>query len=492
MARRRTSQPQTRKASTARRRSRSAAGAASADGLAILAWEDDPGEPPVRRSPIGRPTPNLTVGSLPVRINGTAPPPTRYQPGTPEFRYWAAADALGRATEFWNGLLAGATWEPSNGSSLPVELDEGDMLNAFYDRNGLHFFHGSARSTTVYSGESPDVVCHELGHAILDAVRPQLWDAMSAEVAAFHESFGDMSAMLTALRLPQLASRVLTETHSQLGCTSRLSRVAEQLGWAIRQCRPDAVAPDCLRESANSFFYEPPEFLPPQAPSTQLSSEPHSLSRVFTAAFLEIVAGMFSLQSTADESALATVAADVGVLLVDAVATSPVVPTYFSQVAAHMIQVDHVRNEARYLEALAPAFVKHGILSVQTAASPPPPTEGLAAARPDDDSVAQIALQGARFGLPGELIVYAASQPKRFAVSGAAAELGEAESVDHERAATAFLEDLVRRGRVDFGGQASEALGAPKSRKTHVVVRERRRLVLRRRYFDCGFDCGGG
>jgi hypothetical protein len=488
MGRPRTSQTRTRP--TTRRRTRAATTTAAAVEPAILAWEDDPGQPPVLRNPIGRPEPNLAHGSLPVKINGPAPAPAKYQPGTAEFRYWAAADALGRATEFWNGLLGGTRWEPSNGPTLPVELDEGVQFNAFYNRNGLHFFHGTTQNTTIYSGESPDVVCHELGHAVLDAVRPQLWDAMSAEVAGFHESFGDMSAILTALRLPQFATRVLTETQAQLGCTSRLSRLAEQLGWAIRQCRPDAVASDCLRNAANSFFYQPPEILPPQAPAAQLSSEPHSLSRVFTAAFLDILAGMLRLQSSADEAALATVATDAGTLLIQGVKTTPVVPTYLSQVAAHMIQVDHDRNGGRYLRPLANGFVRHGILSLHAAAAPPPPTEGLAPrAGAADDSLAPIALQGARFGLADELFVYAASQPKRFAVAGAAAELGEVDSVDHDRAATAFLEDLVRRGRVDFGDYATEALEAPDTRKTHVVVRERRRLVLRRQYFDCGFDC---
>jgi Zn-dependent metalloprotease len=90
------------------------------------------------------------------------------------------------------------------GSILPVDLDFGADLNAFYDREGLKFFHGAAAGRTVFSGESPDVVCHELGHAILDSLKPQLFDAASIEVAAFHESFGDMSALLSALQLPSV------------------------------------------------------------------------------------------------------------------------------------------------------------------------------------------------------------------------------------------------------------------------------------------------
>jgi hypothetical protein len=70
------------------------------------------------------------------------------------------------------------TREKECGSELSaVALDFGIDLNAFYDRQGLKFFHGSAAGRTVFSGESPDVVCHELGHAVLDSLKPQLFDA---------------------------------------------------------------------------------------------------------------------------------------------------------------------------------------------------------------------------------------------------------------------------------------------------------------------------
>jgi hypothetical protein len=486
MARSRAPQKPTKRSTTSRRAARATTSASTA--AAILAWEDDPGVPPVLRSPVARPEPDLSHGSLPVAITTPAPALGQYQPGTPEFRHYACADALSRVAEFWNGLLGGTTWEPTNGPVLPVVLDEGVQLNAFYNRNGLHFFHGSAQGVTVWSGESPDVVCHEFGHAVLDAVKPHLFDAMSAEVAGFHESFGDMSTILTSMRLPSFATRVLVETHAKVNCTSRLSRMAEQLGWAIRQCKPDATAPDCLRDAANSFFYEPPEVLPPQTPSPQLSSEPHSLSRVFTASFLDILGGMFALQPNQDEAGMAAVANDAGKLLIEGVKASPIVPTFMSQVAIHMLQVDQQLNAGKYMRPLANGFVRHGILSPSSAAAPPAAVEmrSNGAASPQDP-LSAIAISGTRFGLPQELFVYAASQPKRYAVSGAANEVGEVEPVDHDRAANSFLEDLVRRGRVGFDDNGSDLLDADEMRQTHRVVRERRRLVLKRRLFDCGF-----
>src|SRR5207253_5036108 len=204
-------------------------------------------------------------------------------PGRADFRAWGAGEALPRAAEFWGALVPGIAWEV--GAVRPVDLDFGVDLNAFYDREGLKFFHGSGAGRTVFSGESPDVVCHELGHAILDSLKPQLFDAASIEVAAFHESFGDMSAILSALQLPSLREGVLAETGGVLHRASRLSRLAEQLGWAIRQSVPSAVEPDCLRNAVNTLFYRDPDTLPTTAPGTSLSSEPHSFSRVFTGAF---------------------------------------------------------------------------------------------------------------------------------------------------------------------------------------------------------------
>lgn len=497
--------PPTRRTQGTRTRSRTArsrgpARATATSNGSILAWEDDPGQPPALRHPVSQPVPNPTATSLPIAIRGKRPAARPLGVGTPGFRYWANAEALSRAAQFWAATLpSGTKWFKSNGTQLPVQLDEDVDLNAFYDRHGLHFFHGTVNGTTVYSAESPDVACHELGHAILDALKPQLWDAMSAEVAAFHESFGDMSAMLSALQLKSVRDAVLAETSGKLDRSSRLSRLAEQLGWAIRQAHPDAVDRDCLRNASNSFFYADPMGLPPFAPATQLSSEPHSFSRVFTGAFLEILAGMFRTQTKRNEAALLKTAQDAGKILVKGIKSSPVVPTYYSQVAAHMLDVDLAQFGGRYRNALKSGFVRHGVLSLQAATTPPPPQEPRAARRAvatiaagvEDSPLTRIALPAANLGMSEDLLVSAASHPKRFAVAGAAPDVGSAESPGHDKAAVSFLEDLVRRGRVDFGDHVDTeaAVLVQGARKTHEVVRENRQLVLTRRYFDCGFDC---
>jgi len=271
-------------ASRRRQPSRTSGGPSTVGG--VNGWQDDPGDslPPAVPAEL-RPVPDLSIAPLRMRIDVTpAPAAGAYELGTPEFRYWSAAEALERGATFWRQFLPeGTTWQP--GEELRVLLDEGEDFNAFYDRNALNFFHGTAGGRTVFSGESPDIVCHEQGHGVLDALRPELFDAGSIEAAAFHESFADICAIMAALQLQSLRVAILSDTRSDLSRSSRLSRLAEQLGWAIRQVSPDAVDADCLRNAVNSFFYHSPEELPTQGPAAALSSEPHSFSRVFTGAF---------------------------------------------------------------------------------------------------------------------------------------------------------------------------------------------------------------
>jgi hypothetical protein len=370
--------------------------------------------------------------------------------------------------------------------------DEDVDLNAYYDRNGLHFFHGTVRGTTVYSGESPDVVCHELGHAVLDAVKPQLWDAASIEVAAFHESFADCSAILSNLQLPSLRDEVLAETDGQVAAASRLSRLAEDLGWAIRQLIPDGVSPDCLRSAVNSLYYQAPASLPPRAPAVVLSSEPHSFSRVFTAGFFRMLGRMFRVQPQQNSAGLLKAAEDAGKLLIEGVRRSPVVPGFYSQVAAHMVTADAELFSGRYRAAIQAGFVSAGALSVQSAAELGSDDRLTAAAeltgQDGGDELPQISLTGAAYRLPSPLLVRAASQPRRFSVASGTPDTGEAQPPAPDQAAGSFVEDLVRRGRIAVPEDGTgDAPIIPAAYTTHEIRASDGALELRRTRFDCGF-----
>lgn len=457
----------------------------------VLGWEDDPQSGP---KPVKRPAPKLATAPLELAIKGAAPEAKAYKPGSSQFRYWAAADGLRRGADFWGLLLPeGTTWQP--GKKLTAKLDEGEDLNAYYDREGLSFFHYTIGKTTIYSGESPDVLCHELGHAVLDAIRPELWDTMSAEVAAFHESWGDMSAILSALQLKSVRQAVLSETSLRFYKTSRVSRLAEQLGWAIRQMRPELVEPDCLRNAVNAFFYKSPLTLPASGPSATLSSEPHSFSRVFTGAFFEALASMLgSLSKDPSAGELWQVSTDMGKLLVDSIAHAAIVPEYFSQVGAHIIEADARLFKGQYRDSLKSAFARRGILSLDAATAAGVSHQKRRKGLLDETvqpSIIHISLDGADYGLGDQsLWVQAPSQVKRFDASPASLDHGSLDTPSSENTAKAFVEYLIRRGRVKTNGHGDPELFIiqPEIHKTHKLIKHEDGLALVRITFDCGFD----
>src|SRR6516164_3133513 len=458
----------------------------------IRVWEDDPGSGVL----VERPAPNSAKRPLAYSFPRPMPKPAIYQTGTREFRFWTAAEALRRGADFWAARVPLAKWEV--GPVLKVLLDEGVDLNAYYDRRALNFFHGPSPSGTVYSGESPDIVCHEMGHAILDSFKPQLWGAASHEVAAFHESFGDMSAILSALQLPSLRTAILSDTGGHLYRNSRLSRLAEQLGDAIRAQNPDAVDPDCLRNAVNSFTYEDPIELPPFAPARELSSEAHSFSRLFTGAFFESMGSMLAAKAATPSAPtpqeLLTVATDLAKILVQAVREAPVVPNWFAQVAAGMVQIAGT-FDAKYPAILKGVFVQRSILSLDTATSVAAFHRSMAAtsAPKDAEPLAEIALGSRHYGLDRPLLVKAASHARPFAATAAAADASPIDPASAATAAKGFVDDLFRSGHIDYNGT-----GTPETRiahgrglHTHRLVPRANGIRLERKLFNCGFCCGG-
>jgi len=462
----------------------------------VSAWQDDPAS---GLPPLPRPVPDLAKGTLKYKFKGAAVKPGVYAVGTREFRYWTAAEALRRGGDFWAPLLGVKQWQP--GPTLPVSLDKGVDLNAYYDRSELAFFHEVVAGKTIYSGESPDVVCHEMGHACLDAHRPALFDAPFVEAGAFHEAFGDMSAILSALQLPSVREAALAGVKGYKA--SPLSRCAEQLGWALRQVAPTAVDADCLRNAWNKFTYVDPQTLPDDAPAGKLSAEVHSFSRLFTGAFYEILSGMLKIRSGNPTAAdLAAVASDSALLLMDATAAAPVQPAYFAQVASHMIDADTARFGGKYRSALVGTFVKRLILpksAVAALSAHPEKLAGrsvfgktVAAPPPVKPAIQKVVLRGKEFGLEDvPLLVPAPLDHKPFLMVAAALAQRHAGPDTVALAAHRFVKMLFAHDRVDTRSSARKlgvTAGTPRTdlRKTHVLLKSGEGFTLKRRLFHCG------
>jgi hypothetical protein len=87
-------------------------------------------------------------------------------------------------------------------------------------------------------------------------------------------------------------------------------------------------------------------------------------------------------------------------------------------------------------------------------------------------------------GVPS-IVVYAAAEPKRLQVAGAALAVGAAPSPGEDQAAKSFFEDLLRRGRVKIAPPANAAAEVVRAftpttheTYTHELRREGGQMVL--------------
>ena len=208
------------------------------------------GGPPIRSVSAG----NYPPGDIAKFDVKPSAKPGKYDPLTPEFDYWQTKLALIGGLRTWKTLTGSYLdrwW--GNQSALPVMTDAGDDLNAFYDRSSLQFFSHGFGGVTVHSAESVDVVVHEQGHALLDAIRSDFFDVPFIEVGALHEAFGDCNALLNALEDRATRDAVIAASPDLSGFQF-VESLAEQLGDAIRrEYGPDSVETGALRHALNTF-----------------------------------------------------------------------------------------------------------------------------------------------------------------------------------------------------------------------------------------------
>jgi hypothetical protein len=156
------------------------------------------GGPPMRKK-----TPRAERASNVAGYSYVAHAPAAPHPlGNPEFLFWQSREAAIAALVTYEALAGKKVtrWARSTPlRKLDLEPNEGIDLNAYYNGQSISFFEYTTGAKTTWSGESTDVVAHEAGHGVLDAIRPELWDSPYLEAAAFHEAFGDCTAIFAAL-----------------------------------------------------------------------------------------------------------------------------------------------------------------------------------------------------------------------------------------------------------------------------------------------------
>lgn len=116
--------------------------------------------------------------------------------------------------------------------------------NAYYDpdKTALLFGYFAAANQSqganypgglVFTCLSPDIVAHETTHAILDSIHHRYMEDTNLDVAAFHEGFADIVALLQRFTFGDLVEHQLYQSGGRMDRYSVLGELATQFGEAL-------------------------------------------------------------------------------------------------------------------------------------------------------------------------------------------------------------------------------------------------------------------
>jgi hypothetical protein len=248
-------------------------------------------------------------------------------------------------------------------AQIGVSPTTGETPNAFYARplKGIYGFHYKTTSTS----DSGEAMSHECGHALLDGVRPGYLQGSGPETGAFHEAFGDQMGMLMTLQNDQALEKLVAETGGDLSRNQNiLSDCGEGFGAALGMEHG-------IRTSFNDFVYADPATLPEHGDATHLGREVHSLSRLWSAAFYDVLDGISDANRAAGmapKEALRSAGDEAWKLVVGQLHSSPNnSETTFKEMAQHLLTGDAAYNGGKRQDVIRDAMVKRGLMDKDAA-----------------------------------------------------------------------------------------------------------------------------
>jgi hypothetical protein len=197
------------------------------------------------------------------------------------------------------------------------------LKNAYYDPMSNKLVLGSvfnlSTQEVINASNDSDVLIHELGHKLLDDLRPSYIDnPFHFESGAVHEAFGDINAFLSAASDHNI-QKYVQDNKIDLTKTNILSQIAEYFGKTIytniKQTKellnnnpymlPDELSKikdeKPIRDISESFEYKKYSELKKEEKEVHLQSK--SLSNAFYKAFINFYndnKGKYSLNEVAD------------------------------------------------------------------------------------------------------------------------------------------------------------------------------------------------
>jgi len=258
--------------------------------------------------------------------------------------------ALGGIPLPWQWNSAG------NPAPLKVFPRAGETMNAFYSRNeqALKFFFftkpGSAPgSPPIFTTRSLDIVAHETGHAILDALKPNwLLNGNPPQTGGLHESFGDITAIFLMLSQMDQVEAVIAQTKANLHEKTFLSDLAEEFGLALGR-------PNGLRNADNDLRL------------SQVGTEVHAISQVFTGGIYDILADIFLFKRNTtrrdDALTLYQAAVELQGLLLRAIVGAPESGATYAHVVNQMLTIaDQDGKPVEYRNFIRNRFVLREVI----------------------------------------------------------------------------------------------------------------------------------
>jgi hypothetical protein len=166
--------------------------------------------------------------------------------------------------------------------------------NAFYSPSKLALLFGYFQSGEQWSGNnvpgsaiftclSPDIVAHEITHAILDSLHPYLRKPTNLDMPAFHEGFADIIALLQRFTFKVVVEEQIRNSRGDLlSSQNLLGDLAIQFGQAISD----------NRRALRSFLVQnddkgKPGLVTPDPNKYHTEEEPHTRGGLLVAAVFD-------------------------------------------------------------------------------------------------------------------------------------------------------------------------------------------------------------
>ncbi|MCA0452492.1 MAG: hypothetical protein LCI00_00780 [Chloroflexi bacterium] len=299
------------------------------------------------------------------------------------YLFWPGQPQFDQVNSFYYATFTLRMYERYAGRVLPWSFQKPHLLidphagvggNAYYSElDELLGFNGFQDGTDlIQSSQSADIVSHETAHAILDGMRDFYNESFGLGSNAFHESFGDMTAVLVALHDDSLTKRLLEWTKGDLRIDNFIASLAEQVTNRLQyRGEPLSGRTVYLRNALNKFTDISFDQLPPSSrePELELSREKHNYSRLFTGAFYDILAAIYEQHRhvPADRIAIHASRDVVGHLLTMAIELGPVCELTFADMARAFLAADHLLHGGKYTEILIEVFDRRLILPTAAA-----------------------------------------------------------------------------------------------------------------------------